>query len=201
MPVLREYVDKSGSYVLTGVKGNVITYQLTANGLKTLLGQGINPGQRFSRLLLLVLIRSGDAYTGGSGLSLDASGAILGQLELDFSNDPDPETRVPVCAACSSNNDLHFVELVGEKHCGSILCLPCRLQRATEIDTSIPLSLATRPVLNKILSMKNIEVNDGSVLEYQRLLNMEFEQRWKELVQKKDAVQESLFEPDDDRLV
>jgi hypothetical protein len=32
MPVLRRYVDKDGSYVLTGIKGNIVTFQLTKNG-------------------------------------------------------------------------------------------------------------------------------------------------------------------------
>ena len=67
MPVLHEYTDKAGYYVLTSIRGSIVTYQLTTAGQEKLVGAGIETHKTFERALLLDLIRSGDAFTGGSG--------------------------------------------------------------------------------------------------------------------------------------
>jgi hypothetical protein len=99
MPKLRQYRNRDNCYVLTSINGSVITFQLTAQGERKLREADIPPDQNFPRGLLLDLCRTGDAYTGGSGISEAISD--LGQLQLDFPQDPDPETLFPVMTAAS----------------------------------------------------------------------------------------------------
>jgi hypothetical protein len=74
---------------LTAIRGAVITFQLTPEGENKLTAAGIALGQQVHRALLLDLCRTGDAYTSGSGVD---DPALASQIELDFTNDPDPET-------------------------------------------------------------------------------------------------------------
>src|SRR5688572_4936469 len=107
MPRLHKYRERNACYVLTAIRGAVVTFQLTADGEKKLTAAGIACGQQFPRAILLDLYRTGDAFTGGSGVAnvpLDSAG----QMELDFANDPDPETSFPACDVCKSVNDLHL---------------------------------------------------------------------------------------------
>ena len=99
MPRLHKYRDRNACYVLTAIRGAVVTFQLTADGEKKLAAARIGPNEQFPRALLLDLYRTGDAFTGGSAaasLALDSAG----QLEMDFANDPDPETAFPACDVC-----------------------------------------------------------------------------------------------------
>jgi hypothetical protein len=52
MPVLHKYKDRNEHYVLTSIKGNIITFQLTNEGQHKLLGAGIIAGKTFERGLL-----------------------------------------------------------------------------------------------------------------------------------------------------
>jgi hypothetical protein len=107
MPRLQKYRNRNACYVLTAIRGTVITFQLTLEGEMKLTAAGIACGQKFHRALLLDLYRTGDAYTGGSGVD-DPALVAAGQLEMDFANDPDPETAFPACDVCRSVNDLHL---------------------------------------------------------------------------------------------
>src|SRR5690242_20316488 len=106
MPKLHKYRDRDSHYVLTRIRGEIITFQLTPQGERRLISTGIASGQQFARALLLDLYRSGDAYTGGSGVEQTPS--ISSQLELDFATDPDPETAFPACDDCGGVIDLHL---------------------------------------------------------------------------------------------
>ena len=90
MPVLRAYVDRSGFYVITKIRGNVVTYQLSVDGAEKLRTAGVKPGDKFDRFMLLDLYQAGEAYTRHSGPGEIVS-AHPGQGELDFTNDPEPE--------------------------------------------------------------------------------------------------------------
>ena len=94
MPRLHKYRERNASYVLTAIRGAVITYQLTPDGERKLTAAGILPGQQFQRALLLDLYRTGDTFTHGSGVD---DPTLVNQLEMDFANDPDPETAFPAC--------------------------------------------------------------------------------------------------------
>lgn len=198
MPVLYKYKDKAGFYVLTSIEGKVVTFQLNNDGYKRLNEAGIKTGTRFHRSLLFDLYRLGEAYTQSTGIK-DALISYPVQLELDFSDDPEPETLFPSCSICRSQNDLHLVELIKKEHSLNILCSSCRKKKQSFTDTSIPLPFVTRTLLKRLLHMRNIETIDKSVSAYQELLNLEFSEKWKALAQKKGQkpVQEPLINPED----
>lgn len=203
MPVLHEYKGKDEHYVLTSIKGNIVTFQLTTEGQKRLLSAGIIAGKTFERGLLLDLYRSGDAYTHGTGPGEGIPKVDPRQMELDFSHDPEPESMFPSCSNCSSLGDLHLVEeLKGKDHRAIILCADCRSSRSEKIDTSIPLPLVTRGILNHLLEMKNIEKIDSSVSAYKELLDKEFQSKWDALAKIKKSgkgKQKSLFDKTDEK--
>src|SRR5438093_5224414 len=151
MPRLHKYRNRNACYVLTAIRGAVITYQLTTEGEKKLATAGIGCGKQFHRALLLDLYRNGDAYTGGS---VDDP-SLTNQLEMDFANDPDPETAFPACDICRSVNDLHLT-LTGspEDLVAQLQCAACRAIPAARPDTSIPVALLSRPILSRLFQMK-----------------------------------------------
>ena len=195
MPVLHKYTEKKGYYVLTSIKGNIITYQLTSEAQNKLIDAGIQPDQTFRRALLLDLIRTGDAYTLGTGPGIIDSDKDIQQLQFDFADDPEPESMIPCCHVCSSAIDLHLVEIKSVISEASILCPKCRTKKSGMIDTSIPLSLVSRVLLNRLLKEKSMEKVDDSVIAYQKLLNTEFKSKWETLKTSKPT-QERLFSKD-----
>ena len=157
MPVLHHYKGRNEHYVLTSIRGNIITFQLTKTGEQRFKSAGIQSGETFGRALLLDLYRSGDAFTHGTGAGDEISKTDSRQMQFDFRNDPDSESLFPTCAKCSSPIGLHLVEVKEKEHLASILCFDCRLLKAKAIDTSIPLQLVSRSVLNHILELKRIK--------------------------------------------
>jgi hypothetical protein len=173
MPVLHKYKDRADYYILTKIQGNIITFQLTDEGQQKLQEAGISIGQKFPRALLLDLYRSGEVFTNGT----ESAEVIDGykQTALDFSNDSESEKMFPSCSACNSINDLHLVEI---KESASILCIECRSKKISTFDTSIPLTLVSRAILNRVIEMKEITKLDASVKAYKELLDAEFESKW-----------------------
>ncbi len=194
MPVLHRYKKGNMYYVFTEIKGKITAFRLTHDGEKKLKSAGIFPGKTFGRAVLLELYRSGDAYTYGKGLDPIGQEIEPQQLQFDFAKDPEPESLFPLCAICSSPDDLHLVEIKGSNHYASILCADCRTGQRGAIDSSIPLSLMTRAILRRLLEIKHIEKRDSSVLNYQSLMDAEFKNKWNGLSNKKKAKQEKLFE-------
>jgi len=175
MPVLHQYKSKKEYYILTSIGGNIITFHLTPDGHNKILNAGITPEQPFGRALLLDLYRSGDVFTRGTG-----PGEIIDkrQMDLDFLNDPDSEKMFPSCATCSSLQDLHLIEVKTKDHLASILCDKCRSEKIATFDTSIPLPLVTRTILNRFIAMKEIKKIDASVTAYKKLLEAELKSKW-----------------------
>ncbi len=195
MPVLHRYNKRNVYYVFTEIRGKIIAFQLTGDGERKLKSAGIFPGKTFGRALLLDLYRSGDAYTYGKGLDPVEQEFEPRQLEFDFAKDPEPESLFPLCAVCSSPDDLHLVEIKGSNHYATILCGDCRTDQRGSIDTSIPLSLMTKAILKRLLEVKHIEKRDSSVLNYQSLLDAEFKEKWDASAKRRRARQEEkLFE-------
>ena len=198
MPVLRKYKGENRHYVLTSIKGSIITFQLTTGGEERLRTANILPGQTFGRALLLDLYRSGDAYTHGTGPGEEVAKTDPRQLVIDFKNDPEPETLFPTCANCSSPVGLHLVEVKEKEHFGSILCSDCRLLKSKCIDTSVPIELVSRSVLKHVLEIKRIEKIDPSLTAFRELLDMQFQAKWDEIArtrsQRRAITQEELFE-------
>lgn len=203
MPVLHKYRDRDGYYVLTSINKNMVTFQLTSKGQERVLSSGIRDKETFNRGLLLDLYRSGDAYTHGMGPGEEISKADPRQLEFDFRNDPDPESLFPTCASCSSPIDLHLVEVKEKEHLASILCVDCRLLKSKFIDTSIPLQLVNRSVLNHVLEIKRIQKMDPSVAAFRELLDIQFQAKWDEIakakLKKKSMKQDRLFDQPDNK--
>src|SRR5262245_50396696 len=101
MPRLRKYRNRENCYVLTSIRGVVITFQLSPQGERKLKEAGVAPEENFPRGLLLDLCRTGDAFTGGSGVGEQIADS-LNQLEIDFAQDPHPETLFPACDDCGT---------------------------------------------------------------------------------------------------
>lgn len=184
MPTLYEYKDYSGFYILTRIRNNFVTYQLTLEGRKKLRSLGVKPGEVFSRNILLGLFAFGDVYTHrGPGQSRGEQLVIPFPPNVDSLDEKDNEVELPLCADCSSPDDLHFVELLGEKRRATLLCYACREKRLSSIDTSIPLPFVTRGLLDRIFAMRDISEKDRSVENYQKILDMEFEKKWDKLAE------------------
>lgn len=195
MPVLHKYKDKIGYYIRTSIKGSIINFHLTTEGFNKILKAGIAPEQPFGRALLLDLYRTGDVFTHKSGPS-EATGVVKDERQtvIDFSDDPDPEKMFPSCADCTSMNDLHLVEIMEGGHKASILCGECRSKNIATIDTSIPLTMVSRAILNRVIAMKGINKIDASVTAYKELLEAEFESKWD--AYKKGKPEQGVFDVD-----
>lgn len=201
MPILHQYQDKRGWYVRTVIDKAIITFQLTSTGAQRLLEAGSKDGKRFRRSALFELYRSGDAFTRGTG-----PGVIKpkgkGQIDLDFTNDPDPASIFPRCALCKSLDDLHLVEVMSESEDSvAIYCPQCRKGNAIKIDMSMPLRFINRGVLKSLLEYKGIKLFDKSVKTFKESLDKAFEEKWDKFtvtkIQRSKATQEKLFEQDD----
>jgi hypothetical protein len=191
MPRLHKYRNRNACYVLTAIGGKVITYQLTPEGEKKLAAVRIGPGEQFERAILLDLYRSGDAYTGGSG----ADDPLASQMEMDFANDPVPETAFPACDICNSVNDLHLtIRGKPEDLVAQLQCAACRALPGDHSDTSIPVALLSRPLLSRLFQMKSVRAKGGNVKQFEELLQTEFESKWEAHRKRRGAAQTSLFD-------
>ena len=201
MPILHQYQDKRGWYVRTVIDNAIITFQLTSIGAQRLLEAGGKDGRRFRRSALFELYRSGEAFTHGTGPGV-IEAQEKGQIELDFTNDPEPESIFPRCSLCGSLDDLHLVELCQEiADSAAIYCLQCRKRSALSIDTSIPLRFVNRGVLEKLLEYKGIVLLDASLTAFRESLGKAFMEKWDKFaetkIQRKKAAQPALFEKDE----
>ena len=155
MPRLHQYRNQENCYLLTSIRGAVITFQLTPEGQRKLKEAGVTPEQSFPRGLLLDLCRTGDAYTGGSGVSEPIPD--LSQLELDFPQDPDPETLFPSCDDCGSLDDLHL-SLVREQGilAAKLQCPHHRDVTSHVLDTCIPVRMVTITIFGRLFEIKSV---------------------------------------------
>lgn len=195
MPVLHKYRGRDDYYILTSISGNVVTFQLTKEGVQRLLENGIVSDKPFRRALLFDLYRSGEAFTRGVEVESVPIPVPILQLSFDFTDDPEPESLFPSCSKCSSHKDLHLVEIQEPDHSASILCLQCRLVQPGSIDSSIPLPLVDRSFLIRFLSLKDLHKCDDSVVAHKKLLEAEFDAKWKPLKKPKPD-QSSLWDFD-----
>lgn len=195
MPRLHKYRDRDACYVLTAIRGAVVTFQLTTEGEKKLAAARIGPNEQFPRALLLDLYRTGDAFTGGSAaasLALDSAG----QLEMDFANDPDPDTAFPACDVCKSVNDLHLtISGSPEDLVAMLQCSACRALPGARLAVSIPVGLLSRPILSRLFQLKPVAAKNTNVRQFEELLRAEFESKWEALRKRRGTSQTSLFPP------
>jgi hypothetical protein len=194
MPRLHQYKSRDNYYVLTSIRGTVITFQLTAPGERKLKEAGVTPDQNFPRALLLDLCRTGDAFTHGTGVDQAATDS-LNQLELDFAGDPDPETAFPCCDDCLSMDDLHLA-LVREagRLAAKLQCPHCRDVTSHLLDTCIPIRLVTLTLFGRLFEIKSMMNKYEGVNRFESLLRTEFESKWEELRRLRRASQQALFD-------
>lgn len=194
MPKLHQYRNRKTCYVLTSINDKVVTFQLTAEGERKLSAAGIKPEDRFHRALLLDLYRTGDAFTGGSGVG-EQIPPSLNQLELDFAQDPDPETSFPSCEDCSGVEDLH-VTIAREEGtlAAKLQCPTCRDKTSAKLDTYIPARLLSLTLLSRVFDVKDVGKKCDSVLRFENLLRTEFESKWEQVRKLRGTSQESLFD-------
>ena len=194
MPRLHQYKSRDNYYVLTSIRGTVITFQLTAPGELKLKEAGVTPDQNFPRGLLLDLCRTGDAFTHGTGVDQAATDS-LNQLELDFAGDPDPESAFPSCDDCLSMDDLHLA-LVREQGglAAKVQCAHSRDVTSHLLDTCIPIRLVTLTVFGRLFEIKSVMKKYEGVNRFESLLRTEFESKWEELRRLRRASQQALFD-------
>lgn len=195
MPRLHNYRNRSGSYVLTCIRGAVVTFQLTTDGERKLAAAGIVGGSQFHRAILLDLYRTGDAFTRGTGVD-DPALVAAGQIEMDFANDPEPEALFPACSDCASVEDLHLTLLsASEGFQAKLQCPKCRAKApAGALDTSIPISLLSLPLLKRLFAIKPPATKHDSVNRLQDLFQAEFESKWTTLRKTNRPSQQSLLD-------
>jgi hypothetical protein len=194
MPTLRKKKDKELYYALTSISGKVVTFQLSRHGLQRLLGVGLSDGDQFERGVLLDLYNSGDAFTLGSTRIAPPEDFGGRQLELDFSDDPTPESAFPSCSRCTSAQDLYLVTPRDEQpHDGYVLCADCRLTQTGPPDVSMPLHMVTRTILAGLHEAGLLTNPDIQVTQYRTSLEINFENKWEELRKRKSRRQEPLF--------
>ncbi|MEX0804061.1 MAG: hypothetical protein WD688_12195 [Candidatus Binatia bacterium] len=194
MPRLHQYRNRLAYYVLTSIKGAVVTFQLTTDGERKLLAAAIAPGSQFPRALLLDLYRTGDAFTGGGGVG-EPLPESLNQLELDFAQDPDSETAFPSCDDCASVDDVHLSILREQGALAAKLqCLHCRDVTSHTLDTCIPLRIVTLTLFGCLFEIKSVAKKYERVDRFENLLHTEFESKWEELRRRRGASQTSLFQ-------
>ncbi len=191
MPRLHKYVSRDAHYVLTSIDGQVNTFQLTPAGERKLAAAGILPGHQFERAILLDLYRTGDAFSRGGEFP---EAVLANQLEMDLASDPHPESAFPTCDDCRSVADLHLA-LIGSAStfAARLLCPTCRTTPANLADTSVPVSLLTRPVLSRLFEMKSVGTKANNVLRYEALLEAAFALRWDAVRNQRHKTQAALF--------
>jgi hypothetical protein len=172
----------------------MVTFQLTPEGERKLRLARIAPGSRFQRAILLHLYRTGDAFTHGTGAGDLAEPPA--QLEIDFANDPDPETAFPACSDCASVDDLNLTLYAAPAGLAARLqCPRCRAKSAAgDMDASIPITLLSLATLKRLFALKPAATRHESVTRLQDLFQDEFESKWAALCKTRRASQPSLLD-------
>lgn len=193
MPVLHRYKAKKEYYILTRLNGAVVTFQVTPEGRSKLAAIGVEEGRQFGRSLLLELCKSGDAYTRASMPDIDLSGWV--QAALDFSDDPVPESSVPICADCGSPYGLHLVSVLekGSASFLSIHCEDCCTQQRQQIGICVPTAALTRPFMRRIMGLCGVEELDASASAYLEMLEHSYLERLSRSKPSPKHVQAPLF--------
>ncbi len=194
MPRLEQYDGRNACYVVTSIDGKVATYQLTPAGEQRLVGAGISIGQTFERALLLDLCKTGDAYGRGHEF---AEAVRKNQLEFDLAGDPNPEQAFPTCDGCGSVIDLHLeLTRADAEYVARVHCPTCRATPKAVANTSIPLSLLSRSLVNRLFEDYAVATRSDNVQRYVTLLDTEFVQRWDMVRKQRATIQPQLFDGD-----
>jgi hypothetical protein len=89
MPVVHEYMDRSGIYIRTALDGTFVTYQVHPNAASLFEQLGYDDGDSVNWQIIKPLWDDGYVYTGGSGTDQTE----LDELDLDADDAPKPSTE------------------------------------------------------------------------------------------------------------
>ena len=182
MPVLHQYRQSAEYYAKSHIRGAIVTFQLTKNGQQKLLDAGLRDGSKFPLTLLSDLLRSGDVFTGGSGVEIPEAGDT-GQLAFDFPEDEQAEKLLPACSVTGSYDDLHLVVWKQENAPTVQLLSPApRGELQESVLLSIPLPLLNLKALNYLQRVNKLP--EGTVTSslrrwFEEDMNAYWE-RWRE---------------------
>lgn len=199
MPVLHQYSKSADYYAKSHIKGAIVTFQLTQDGQRKLLDSGLAESSKFPLNLLLDLVRSGDAYTGGSGVEMSES-IDAGQLTFDFPEDEAAEKLLPSCSVTGSYDDLHLVVLQrGEAPVAQLLSPVPRRQIQEPILLSIPLPLLDLKALNHLQRMDKLP-DDATISSLRHWFNQDMTAYWERWRRQRTAKpqQFGLLAPDEE---
>jgi hypothetical protein len=182
MPVLHKYKDDSGYFIKANIKGSIVTFQLTESGYSRLIATGVDDNGKFLLQLLVDLVRSGEAYTGGTGTTPARNQS---QLEFDFKPAPEVESLFPRCSRCASFDDLRLVLLDPS---AEILCEQCVLKHtAGMILANIPIPILTSGSLDILIAQGKIGSDNECVKLLKEWFSAEMSRFWEEYsIQKKN---------------
>jgi hypothetical protein len=178
MPVLHRYRNGKGSYVLAHVKGRVVTFQLAATGESKLRDVGVNEHEPFPLMLLVPLLRSGEAYTGGQGAEAPARGGIE-QFELPLALEAETESLIPVCAETGVMHDLHLV--VTRDAAGDtvrLLGAEARWKVREPVMLSMPVGLLSLEMLAQLEAARKLPPHSQAVRAVRRWLQADASPEW-----------------------
>jgi hypothetical protein len=113
---------------------------------------------------------------------------------MDLASDPLPESAFPTCDDCRSVTDLHLALICRVTDVvARLLCPACRATPANMADTSVPVSLLTRPLLIRLFELKSVVAKADNVLRYEALLDAAFALRWDAVRKQRNRRQAGLF--------
>jgi len=179
MPVLHTYADRPGAYVKSSLKGLVATFQVTRAGHEQLLRGGVTEGNKFPLSLLVDLLRSGEAYTGGSGLQGQAPATSPDQLELDFPEDAAAEALLPACEVTGTFEALHLTVVeVDDSSTARVLGTQARKSLDGRLTLSIPLPVLSLGGLRRLQDMGEIPSDSPAVERLRRYYQEDLTAHW-----------------------
>lgn len=157
MPVLHQYVSGDGHYAKAWINGSIVTVQITDEGLARLEEESIADGEKFPLALLIDLLATGLAYTGGGGSADKVDYHEAEQFVFGFEENTSAEKDLPVCEESGRFGDLHLVTHQGKTH--TQLLAPEAASLCKEVTLSIPLDLLSGRVLDRLLAADRVDVD------------------------------------------
>lgn len=192
MPILHSYSSHSGYYIKSSIRGSIITYQLTPAGASRLSQAGMVDGEKFSRSLLIDLIRGHEAYTHGSGVDTSEVDQER-QASFDFEGEEATEDLFPKCIEDRSSQDLHLIVLgSGESPEVKLLCATCRESIVSGMQINIPLAILDLQTLNNLETLKKIPPKNKVIDSLYKWFSVDMSTAWEKLYKQKGVRQESL---------
>ncbi len=192
MPTLNAYVDGSGYYTKTNLRGRVATLQLAPAAARRLLAAGVKRGGEFPSGVLLAMLRDGEAsVVGGMGGQRGAQA----RLPLAGEDEAVGAVEEPRCEELGTSLDLHLVALEERSGAGRrarILGAEARQAVRPVTVLSVPLAALGRASLERLVEAGKVPLRGGAVGRLRRWLVERSEEAWRTLERHKTPRQPGL---------